>query len=138
MSARRKTLSVPPEARVRLPPHSAMPLLGLGPGGVLLVVVAHPDDELAIAATLREVVRRGHPVFLHIATSGERSQSGATGPEREAESTQACAALGIGRGHLSFQRLPDGGVLEHLPQLVEKTRSLIHRHHPQTVLSIGF
>lgn len=49
-----------------------LPPLGLSPGDAVVVVVAHPDDELFLAGTLALLSRAGVDVAVTVATSGTR------------------------------------------------------------------
>ncbi len=113
-------------------------MLGLGDKGTLLVVCAHPDDELAVPGTLREVARRGHGVRVLFATSGEASETAQSGPQREDESTRALTLLGIPQEHLTFLRLPDGGLVHHLPALTQAVRRAIATFQPRSLLCPAF
>jgi N-acetylglucosamine malate deacetylase 1 len=87
------------------------------PGARPVVLAPHPDDEMIGAGgALRLHLARGDaPAVVHL-TSGERTAglidlpSGERGPRREDEAQRAARALGLDEDHLTFLRLPDGGL----------------------------
>lgn len=111
----------------RAAPWHTRPVLGLpGSGTRVLVVSAHPDDEvLALGGTLARLHASGCLLTLVSATDGERSHpaSSAISPDelaerRSAEMVAALDALGI---DVVPQRLglPDSGLSACEPQLEE-------------------
>jgi LmbE family N-acetylglucosaminyl deacetylase len=82
----------------------------------VVVVVAHPDDEvLAAGGLLRELARLGANVRFVWATDGEASHPASTAiaPEelgrlRRAETRQALRMLGLGSAPQTWLGLPDG------------------------------
>jgi LmbE family N-acetylglucosaminyl deacetylase len=102
------------------PPERA---LGVGPGDVVLVIGAHPDDEtLGAGASIAALSRAGVRVHALSMSSGEaaldhvgRSPDGLAAC-RAREYAAACAALGVVRA--SIAGLPDGHLAEHAPRLV--------------------
>lgn len=89
----------------------------VGEGG-LVVVAPHPDDEsLGCGGLIAEACARGRPVRVMIVSDGCGSHThSATYPPdrlralRETETLEAVVALGLGRQHVQFLRLPDGNV----------------------------
>lgn len=68
----------------------------------ILAIVAHPDDEMAIAEVLVKYARLGNKVFVMIATDGKYGTRVTSIPEgdslavvRKRESTCACEKMGI-------------------------------------------
>ncbi len=109
---------------------------------VLLVVAAHPDDEvLGCGATIALCAAAGVEVqilFLATgATSREPEEGDAAAIERlRHEGTAASAALGVGEDRLHFAGLPDQ-LLDTVPRL-EVTRivkSLVQECRPDVVLT---
>ncbi|MBV7265305.1 PIG-L family deacetylase [Erythrobacter ani] len=79
----------------------------------VLIVLAHPDDELVFAPAIAAETRAGSQVRLLYATSGDAgpgvsdfSKGNALAQAREAEAT--CAADALGAETVDFLRLGDG------------------------------
>lgn len=115
--------------------------------GPVLVVIAHPDDELFASGLLCELAARGRAFHLACLTRGEGGITGGTtreelGRRREAELRASAAALGatsveflghvdpLGKAHRTFA--PDvsaGELAARLAGLLEKLRpALIVTH----------
>ena len=81
----------------------------------LLVVVAHPDDELIGTAGVIAAARRaGRRVGVAVATNGDAWQWQEHGLRRAAESIAGLALLGVPRDDVVFLGYPDGA-LDRLP-----------------------
>ena len=88
----------------------------------LLFVFAHPDDEVFIAPVLARAARKGQPVTVVFATSGDQGP-GVTSMERGAalaelrEGEARCSMQALGDPETVFLRLGDGtlGVNAHHP-----------------------
>ncbi len=129
----------------------AMPLAGPlaepaedAPHPHVVVILAHPDDELAFAPALHRMAREGHEVSLVFATTGDQGP-GVTEMERGAElgrvrmGEAACskAALGaarvvsldLGDGTLGFEARREGSaanrLLAALPALIAGADTVI-------------
>ncbi|MGZ8693911.1 MAG: PIG-L deacetylase family protein [Gaiellaceae bacterium] len=77
----------------------------------LLVVVAHPDDEvLGTAGVIATAVRAARTVKVAIATDGDAWQGSETGERRRAESLAGLALLGVGDDDVQFLGYPDNGL----------------------------
>ena len=109
-----------------------------------LAVFAHPDDETWINGTLSKIARKGHPLTVVYATSGEagsdRSGRGLTGDdlaaEREHEAQQALQALGVSNEPI-FLHLPDGELTDITGLLSEQVETLINDTQADVVLTFG-
>lgn len=96
----------------------------------LLVVAAHPDDEvLGAFGSMHEAARRGIPVTVVVATDGEGSHPGsptltpeALAARRRAEQEAALAGIGACIVRLG---IPDGAVHAHRHELVAAVQQLI-------------
>ncbi|WP_405219307.1 PIG-L family deacetylase [Agrococcus sp. Ld7] len=96
----------------------------------LLVVAAHPDDEvLGAFGSMRDASRRGIPVTVVVATDGEGSHPGsptltpvALAARRREEQQAALAEIGA---HIIRLGLPDGAVRAHRRELVGAIAPLI-------------
>ena len=111
-----------------------MPERGLPPlpATPALFLLAHHDDELFIAATLRRLVRQGEVTVLWLTQGG----LGAAG--RRAESVTAMELLGVPPDALRYMCLPDNHLLAYLPQVVVRLRRLICRLRPASVFVPAF
>lgn len=94
-----------------------------------LFVLPHPDDELALAAWIRRRVRAGNRVRLCWAHDT---------PERREESTDLARALGLTEDQLVFLGLPDGGLPEALPELVDRLRVVVSEFHPDRIATAAY
>jgi LmbE family N-acetylglucosaminyl deacetylase len=83
-------------------------------GGVatpLLVLVAHPDDEvLGMAGVIAWARRAGRRVVVAIATNGNAWGSREDGLRRDAESVAGLELLGVPRDDVLFLGYPDGAL----------------------------
>jgi LmbE family N-acetylglucosaminyl deacetylase len=114
----------------------------LVPGGPLLVVAPHPDDEvLGCGGLLAEAFAQSRAVHVAVMTDGaasHRSVPPAVMRERrEAETLRAIEALGGRADAVSFLRLPDGdlGSPAIMPRAVAALACLLARQAPRTVVS---
>jgi LmbE family N-acetylglucosaminyl deacetylase/precorrin-6B methylase 2 len=112
----------PHRAWLESPALRGAPVLAGAPAA-LLVVAAHPDDEvLGAFGSLDAAARRGIPITVIVATDGEGSHPGsptldpaALAERRRAEQAQALAGIGATIVRLG---LPDGHVRAHRHELV--------------------
>lgn len=100
--------------------------------GALLVVAAHPDDEvLGAFGSMRDAARRGIPVTVVVATDGEGSHPGSPTLTPEALATQRRdeqeAALADIGPRIIRLGLPDGAVRAHRRELVRAIAPLVAR-----------
>ena len=102
----------------------------------ILVVAAHPDDEiLGGGATFARLAREGHSVHLAVLGEGLTSRGDATGADLETlHSAQTAAAFAIGASAHSQHGLPDNRfdtvALLDVVQIVEK---LIEHNAPEVI-----
>lgn len=122
--------------------HLFCPLLPREPlRGPVLVLAAHPDDEvIGAGAMLAYHARVGHAVAVVHATDGAQGDPGALAADiraaRRSEGAAALARLGLGAPqHWDF---PDGGLPEQLPALTERIRAVIAAVQPRTLYSFWF
>lgn len=135
------------------PQDEAQPTLGNpssteGPPSVL-VILAHPDDEITIAPVLSRMVRTGGDVTLAFATSGDAG-SGVSDLEpgeqlaalREDEAR--CAAFALGLSEPIFWQMGDGALssLARAPDsaandMAERIAALIALEKPEIVMTWG-
>lgn len=74
----------------------------------IMVVVAHPDDDVIIAAGVVHAARlRGEQVNVVYTTNGELVGGLVTGIERQGEAVNAQSFLGVGENELIFLGYPD-------------------------------
>ncbi len=106
--------------------------------GVVMVVVAHPDDaEFMLAGTVAKWARQGTDVTYVVVTKGDK---GSDDPEmtpgrltaiREAEQRAAGAILGV--RNYEFMGYDDG-YLQHTLELRRDITRLIRRYRPEVVM----
>ncbi len=115
----------------------------------VLVLMAHPDDEITIAPILSRLARDGATITLVFATSGDAGP-GVTDMEMGAElaelreSEARCAAFALGLPEPEFWRMGDG-TLSNRPrdpesparQLIGRIDQAIDRTKPQTIITWG-
>jgi LmbE family N-acetylglucosaminyl deacetylase len=76
----------------------------------IMVVVAHPDDDIIIAAGVIHAARlRGEQVTVVYVTNGELVGGPVTGLARQVEAVNAQGFLGVGENDLVFLGYPDSG-----------------------------
>jgi len=118
-------------------------------GKTLLVVLAHPDDELTVASILAKYVAEGAKVHLVIATDG---RYGTNDGEYEAGDELAamrkeemqCSAdiLGVELTHLNYQdqlRSAEGydGHIPHVRALIKEVHGLFGKIQPDAIITFG-
>ncbi len=94
-----------------------------------LFVFAHPDDEIGVAAWIRQCVRRGNPVravWMH------------SNSIREAESRAAMAIIGASDDQLAYSTYPDGSLVDCLPELRATIGAEIERFRPDRIVTHAF
>ncbi len=119
--------------------HLFSPLLPRDPlQGPVLVLAAHPDDEvIGAGAMLAWHAQRGHAVTVVHATDGAKGDPGAREHDiravRRAEGIEALARLGVGAPR--HWDLPDGDLPEHLAALTERVAAVMREVQPKTLYS---
>jgi len=122
----------------------------------VMAIFAHPDDELAVAATLAACVEEGAEVVLVCATLGDlgsHEEHTAENRERLAEVRRhelRCSCRRLGIRHLEVLAYGDSGWRpEHgtppegslarasAPEVIGRLVRLIRRHQPQVVITFG-
>lgn len=89
-----------------------------------LFVLAHQDDEIAVATRITYALQHGHDVTVVFLTDGQGRK--ARSPERDAESREVLRRLGV-RNMLfvgSEERIPDGALYEHMPRALDSLRRM--------------
>ncbi|MBV6459015.1 MAG: hypothetical protein HONBIEJF_02154 [Fimbriimonadaceae bacterium] len=89
----------------------------------------HPDDELAICAWIRQLVRNGAEVHLAWTHRTE---------VRELEGRAAAAALGVPDHRLTFLNGRDGHVVEQLDDLLPEIQRTITTINPNRLVTAAF
>lgn len=115
-------------------PRAVPPAVPAGRTPRVVVVVAHPDDEvLGAGGLLHGLARNGWQVDVVWATDGEGSHPGSTvlapaelARRRRAESTEARALLGLD-GTTTWLGLPDSGLLAHEPDVTAAADEALRR-----------
>lgn len=123
------------------PPVLPSDAVDLHAGQVLLVLVAHPDDEtLALGATLADLVASGVRVHVVALTSGEAALDhvGEEVPDlaarRRDELDRAGSALGV--SGCTALDLPDSRLAEHREDVEAAVREAVERHRPDRVVTL--
>jgi len=96
-------------------------------------LLAHHDDELFIAATIKHLAGREGQVLVAWFTCG-----GIGANQRLAESVKAMELLGVSRQCLYFFRLPDNCLLDYLEDIVKRLVFLWERRRPGSVFVPAF
>jgi LmbE family N-acetylglucosaminyl deacetylase len=119
--------------------HLFSPLLPRDPlQGPVLVLAAHPDDEVIGAGSmLAWHASRGHAVTVVHATDGAKGDPGQREHDiravRRREGVEALARLGIGEPR--HWDLPDGELPEHLDALTARIAGVMREVAPRTLYS---
>lgn len=122
--------------------HLFCPLLPRDPlQGPVLVLAAHPDDEvIGAGAMLAWHARAGHAVTVVHATDGAKGDPGALANDiravRRAEGKEALRRLGL-QEPLHWD-LPDGELPEHVGTLTQRVAMVIAQVQPKTLYSFWF
>ena len=115
----------------------------------LLAILAHPDDELLMGATLAHYAAAGSKVYVAIATDGALGTTEfARIPAGEAlakvrHEEMICSARALGVEAPIFMGLPDqlnakeGGVSDQLDSLRKAVIALLTRLKPQAIVTFG-
>lgn len=122
----------------------------------VMAIFAHPDDELAVGATLAACVAEGADVVLVCATSGDlgsHEEHTAENREQLAEVRRqelrcSCRRLGIGQLEMlpygdsgwraEHGRPPEGSLARAgAPKVIGRLVRLIRRYQPQVVITFG-
>lgn len=119
--------------------HLFSPLLPRDPlQGPVLVLAAHPDDEVIGAGSMLAYhASRGHAVTVVHATDGAKGDPGNLAHDiravRRAEGKEALARLGLGEAR--HWDLPDGELPEHLADLTARIVAVMKEVQPRTLYS---
>lgn len=110
------------------------------PGGCVLVVGAHPDDEtLGAGATIAELSARGVRIHIAVMTAGEAALDhvgrAVSGLAQRRRSEFACAGNSLGAETATVLDLPDGALGEHVTETEDALGTLIRTHLPDHVLT---
>ncbi len=115
------------------------PVIGLPHAKRVLVVAAHPDDEvIGCGGTVRLLADAGATITAVYATSGDASIGSDRTAEELAELREAEARAGaavIGATRTTFLRLPDGGLADRSDDLVAALTTVIDAEAPDVVLA---
>jgi LmbE family N-acetylglucosaminyl deacetylase len=107
--------------------------------GPVLVLAAHPDDEVIGAGSMLAYhASRGHAVTVVHATDGaagdpNQRESGDIRDVRRAEGIEALRRLGVGPA-LHWD-LPDGQLPEHMEELIQRVAAVMREVQPKTLYS---
>lgn len=111
------------------------------PRQVILIVLAHPDDEsFPIGGTIAKYADHGHRIILVSATKGEAGIPGISAAEaaavRQAELLKAAGVLGIEQ--VIFLGYQDGEVANApAGEMAERLVRLIRKYQPNVVITFG-
>lgn len=94
-----------------------------------LFCFTHPDDELAIAASMRRLVQSGHEVHCSWTHTTE---------VRTREAIHAMELVGVGSDRMTFFDGTDGEVCNEMGRLAPKFRELLDSVRPDVVVTGAF
>jgi LmbE family N-acetylglucosaminyl deacetylase len=109
--------------------------LNLFQGRVYLFLFAHPDDEVFIVGTMRQLLVKGPDVHAAWLTSGDY---GGKGQVRERELAEAMNILGLHRSRIHVMRLPDLGLVRIMERAADEVTKLMDRIRPDVVFANAF
>ncbi|MCF6349943.1 MAG: PIG-L family deacetylase [Flavobacteriaceae bacterium] len=112
----------------------------------MVMIIAHPDDEVTVGPLLALYAKNGADVYLVCVTSGQQGGANTTipvgeelGAAREVEIRAACQAYGINPPYLL--QLEDGGLLclssLEIAKLKERLRNILEIVGAQVVITFG-
>lgn len=120
--------------------HLFSPLLPKDPlEGPVLVLAAHPDDEvIGAGGMLAHHAERGHEVVVVHATDGAQGdpgsrEAGDIRDVRRAEGVEALRRLGLDAAR--HWDMPDGALPEHLSDLTRRVEAVFREVQPRTLYS---
>ena len=120
--------------------HLFSPLLPKDPlEGPVLVLAAHPDDEvIGAGGMLAHHAARGHEVTVVHATDGAagdpgQREAGDIRDVRRAEGVEALRRLGLGPAR--HWDMPDGALPEHMDELTRRVEEVMREVQPKTLYS---
>lgn len=100
-----------------------------------LFLFGHPDDEVFIAGTMKQLIDRGADLHGAWLTSGDYFGKG---QEREWEFARAMNILGLGRSRTHLLRLPDLGLVRELGHASDEVAGLISKIRPRAVFADAY
>ncbi|MEJ2718804.1 MAG: PIG-L family deacetylase [Deltaproteobacteria bacterium] len=100
-----------------------------------LFLFAHPDDECAIAGTMRQLLANGSEFHGMWVTSGGRFD---LAERRESELMQAMTVLGLPLSRVHLLRLPDLGLLDTLEDACDRVVRFMTEMRPAAVFVNAF
>ncbi len=113
-------------------------------GSTILVITAHPDDEsFSAAGAIAQNHEHGGKTFIICASHGERGMSHLKIPTtsnmlaatRKRELHAAARFLHVSK--TTLLKLPDGGISDHLSQLLKKSLHIARSVKPNYIMSFG-
>lgn len=96
----------------------------------VLVIVAHPNDEFGVAATLRGHTRRGDDVCAAWLAHDDRTD---VRDLREAEARHAMSIIDVPPENLRFPDLPSQPLAFQLPEVADAVRALVDEFSPDVI-----
>ncbi|MHB8636430.1 MAG: PIG-L deacetylase family protein [Fimbriimonadaceae bacterium] len=94
-----------------------------------LFCMTHPDDEISICAWIHRLRQAG----AHVSMCWTH-----TAPHREHEARGVAKLLGVTEDNLTFLNAPDGGVCNHLAELLPTMRRVVTKARPDRVVCGAF
>ncbi len=116
------------------------------PGDVVLVAVAHPDDETVLEGELiRSAINAGAELHIAFATVGEQSTVNSRfwepdfvrAGKRWQEVHEAAKRLGVKQTRLHLLHLPDGQVKTHIHDMVDELGELLRAENVTIAATTG-
>lgn len=121
-----------------VPDYLAGPAAALG-RQVALGFFGHFDDDSTISGTLNLLVRNGWEVHLGwITTAGGVGGIYGEPEERMAEARKAAELMGIPPARQHYLGFPDRGVVDHLPEAIDRAVELFAAVRPAVVITCAY
>lgn len=112
----------------------------INPGRVL-IVAPHPDDEtLGCGGVIALLRSQNYPVQVLVVSDGTMSHprsrkypASSLRQLREQETINALRILGVESTEVSFLRIPDGAIADHLSSAINQVRAYLQTAEPTTI-----
>ncbi len=109
--------------------------MNLFEGHVYLFLFAHPDDDVFICGTMRQLLVKGADDHTAWLTSGDYYGKGQL---RERELAEATNIIGLHRSRVHLMRFPDLGLVRLMESAANEVAKLMDRIRPDVVFADAF